>query len=333
MAITDQPRVNNPELLALQFPDTPPPFVVPKQAYEVDEGLLDALEASLVTELSDHIEHDGPSIVTVVVPWDSPYANFGRMTETQNYTGYDNHAAMEQYEARSIWLFTVDVAEGGIDHVKRLVPAIDAETRAETARTGIEVIDDRLIAAERLIGEDLAEAADLGQIQTFHGIDDIERIWNVTSNHTTNRVNDANTPDSALASAMNTLRSYKATYQLGKEGNVDALLAYLNAAAIKSLGKMGVEHELLLGREFHLPEPDKPGEYDKHYVAVTIPYTPENQACFTDVFPYEPTGDPRQDHRLGTRAFISAFIANEEVRVYDLGPSTSQDIPTVTRRM
>lgn len=297
-------------------------FAVTQEAYTVDDSLMDSLERSLVDQLRCEVGSDGPSVVTVVVPPESPYANFGRMSETIAYEGYNNHTAMETYEGRSIWLFTVDInpfSKGGIDHVKRLVPALPEEDRVEGGLTGIEVIDDRLTS------ENPHEVLDLQSLQDYHGITDIGRIWNVTSNHATGRVH----PASSLESAMNTLRSYKATYLLGKEAGIDTLFAYLNVAAIKSLGRTGVKHELLLGREFHLPEPGKPGEYDSHYTAVSIPYTEENQACFTQEFTFEPTGDSREDHRLETRAFISAFIANEAVQVFEV----AEDQTTLTRRI
>jgi hypothetical protein len=326
MAITDQPRVDNPEVLTPQFPDTVAPFVVPREAYIVDEELLDSLEASLVDELRENIDPEGPTIVTVIVPWDHPAANFGRMTETKAYTGYDNHAAMAQYEERSIWLYTVDtnpLGASGIDHVKRLVPAMTEEERAETGLTGIEVIDDRLTAT------DPNEVLDLSSLQEFHGIEDIGKVWNVTSNHVTGRVNE----EGDMFSQLNTLISYKATYMLGKEAGVTDLFAYLNQGAIRSLGRTGVSHELLLGREFHLPEPGKPGHYDLDYVAVDIPYSPENEACFTDVYVHVPTSDRQLDKRGATRETISQIISGQEVPVYQLGPSTRDDTPVVTRRM
>lgn len=328
MAIAEQPTTVNPEVLIpttlAEAENLVAPFNVPREAYVVDEALMDAYESSLVTELEAIVEPEGSSVVTVIVPWDSPYANFGRMSETLAYTGYDNHAAMQAYEARSIWLFTVELTPGasGIDHVKRLVPAMTEEDRAATGLTGIEVIDDRLTAT------DPAEVADLASLMDYHGITDLNTVWNVTSNHSTGRVH----PEKSMEGGMNTMRSYKATYMLGKRAGVEHLFAYLNNAAIKSLGRTGVQPELMLGGDFHLPEPNGEG-YDENYRAVDIPYTPENQACFTEVFSFEPTGDDKQDARLAFRAGVSDFLANEVVRVYQVGESTKDDIPTITRSL
>jgi len=330
MAILDQPA-QSPEILnttdaaAVIQPGISYEFQTPQEAYTVDAELMDSLEASLVTELRDNVDLDGPEVVAVVVPPESPYANFGRMSETIAYDGYNNHAAMMPYEGRSIWLYTVDLSEGasGISHVKRLVPALPAAEREATGLTGIEVIDDRLKAT------DPEEVADLGSIMSFHNITDLSTVWNVTSNHSTGRVH----PDvKGLESGMDTLRSYKATYQLGKEAGIKHLFAYLNGKAIKSLGRTGVEPVIMLDREFHLPEPDGSG-YDLHYTAVDIPYTPENEARFTTAITFEPTGDETLDRRLSWRAEISKFLANVAVPVYAVGPPSREDIPYIVRTL
>lgn len=288
------------------------PGQISPEEYVVDNELLDQLEASLVGELTSQVPPEFDT-VAVVVPWDSPYARFGRMTETLAYTGYDNHAAMLGYEDRTIWLYTLDMTNGVVEHVKRLVQPVDEVERQETGRTGIEVVDDRLFAT------DPAEKADLKSITDFHDIDDIESSWNVTSNHSTGRGQKTD----SLESAMFTLVSYKATYLLAVNNGVERLFAYLNPKAIKSLGRMGVEHRKLLDGEFHLPVPGKPGEYDHGYNAVVIPHSDTNRDVFTKVYTYEPVEGEKPDVRQQMRAAVSAFIANKEVPIFQV----SEDAP------
>lgn len=298
------------------------PSPISPDEYVVNDELLDQLETSLVEQLASQVPSDFDT-VAVVVPWDSPYARFGRMTETVAYEGYDNHAAMRAYENRSIWLYTVDMTNGVVEHVKRLVQPVDETDRQETGRTGIEVVDDRLFAT------DPAEKADLDDITDFHDIDSIESSWNVTSNHSTGRGQKTD----SLESAMFTLVSYKATYLLAVNNGVERLFAYLNPKAIKSLGRMGVEHRKLLDREFHLPEPVKPGEYDHGYNAVVIPHSDTNRDVFTKVYTYEPTEGEKPDTRLQLRAAVSAFIANKEVPIFQVSEDTPEAESVIARML
>lgn len=263
--------------------------------YDLSAEEMDLREAELVAELKRDVELDpAQDIVTVVIPWDSRFSDFARTSETLAYPGYDNHAAMLEYEQSSFFIFTVDTHMERIAHVKRIVMPQDEAMREQTGHTGVEIIDDRLkaeVADEHMALED---------ILAYHGIKDIETAWNVTSNHDTGR---------GLTGGMEefiqkpyTLVSYKGLFQLGRESGVENLFAYLNPGAVRSLGRLGLTHDLVGGRPFHLPEPGEPGHYDEDFTAVVIPYTQENMALFTTVNP---------------EILATALIGNRDVAIYE----------------
>jgi hypothetical protein len=66
------------------------------------------------------------------------------------------------------------------------------------------------------------------------------------------------------------------------------MFAYMNRGAIRSLGRLGVEFELLAGKDFHLPMPGDPGRYDLDYGAVCIPKDRHNMDAFTTENPERP---------------------------------------------
>ena len=292
---------------------------VPAESYVYDEERFDKLEADLTNHIRE-ADLASERVVTVIVPWDSPYAGIGHMSETNAYKGYDNHAAMQPYEKRSFWIYTVDTETGVVEHVKRIVKPMSKKERTRTGLTGIEIVDDRLTSANP------NERASLDDIIKAHGIRSLDNVMNVTSNHVTGRGVDV----TSLESGMNTLRSYKTTFFMAKhdtDGKAEGLFAYLNTPAIRSLGRLGVEHQTLLNGEYHLPDPTNPGQYDEHYTAVYFPDTPANTDAFYKQFIYEPAEGETPDRKLAMRAMLSGFIANESVPVlkltHDKGGSVS----------
>jgi hypothetical protein len=272
--------------------------IISPEAYHLTEQELDELETELFDTLGDAVDID-QDIVSVVVPWDSHLANFGRTYETLRFPGYDNYTAMRDYESNSLFVYTLDGETGKIAHVKRLVKAKSPDEQQETGLTGIEVIDDRLRAT---IDE---EMLDLDTIKETHGVDDISKCWNVTSNLRTKR------SDASFFDRPYVLVSYKATFALGKEAGVERLFAYLNPKAIKSLGDLSLSYDLVGDREFHIPEPDSEGEYDKEYTAVCLPYTEENMNIFTV---------------LDEEIPVTTLIANREVPIYSVGNGSVERI-------
>lgn len=238
------------------------------ESYNLSAEQMDKLEADLFSEIQS--QADGSPIAVAVVPHDSKYADFGRTSEAQVYTGYDNHAAMAPYEDQSFFLYTYDTATGTIAHVKRIVRAKTPEELGDSELTGLEIIDDRLKAT----GE---EHAELEEITGFHGIDDVSRVWNVAANHIMRR-------QGKKTGLPYTEASYLALFRLTREKNINAILAYVNDDARRSLfEKADLEYSLLGGRSYHLPDDPANHEtttYDDHYVAVCIPETDHNKGVF-----------------------------------------------------
>lgn len=291
-----------PEFVTDQHYNTIADSFVPKSEYLLSPEEMDEIESELFSELEPHLGSD--DMVTVVVPWDSKYAKFGRTSETWAYGDFDNHAEMVQYEQNSFFIYTYDTEHGRIAHVKRILHAKTPEERDATGLTGVEVIDDRIVAQVD------KEKAELDELMAYHDIPDIEQCWNVTSNHRTNRVN-ANFLERPFV-----LASYKTVFELGRRSGVTRLFAYLNEKAINSLAgeNMQIEYQLLGGEEYHLPLPNKPGMYDEDFVATCLPYTPANMSKFTEV----------DETAIGT-----VLIADRDVPIYSV--AESEGVTEITR--
>lgn len=263
--------------------------------YHLSAEALERLESSMLNQFKEtHPEESG--VVVLAVPQNSEYANIARTFETKKFHGYDSATAMLPYEEKSLFVYTVNLDKPAtstgshIGHIKRLVFARDANPlMAETLGTGLEVVDDRLVATTE---EEGCELADIAQV---HGINDFSKCINVTSNMETEEV---------IASLENpyTLISYKAVFEIGKELGATHLFAYINPEAHRSLSKrLGVRADLLANGNFHLPDPNRPGEYFDDYLAYSLPYDTWNMAAFTELHP---------DYRM------RKLIANREVKVF-----------------
>jgi hypothetical protein len=244
----------------------------PRYRYDLSDAELLAVEGDVYRALWA-AGVDTP-VAAVLVPSSHPAANFGRTYEQRVFDEagekYDFSLGMGPYERESCFLYTVDVEKHVIAHAKRLVMPRTQEQIDDTGLTGLEMVDDRLTAT---IPE---EAAALEELLEASGIGDIQRSFNVATNQTTNRA--------ALSlQRPYALLSYKAVFQLARDRGVEQLLAYLNQKAIRSLGKLGIESELLGGRSYHLPLPAEPGTYNDSYQAFYIPASPNNISAFTDV--------------------------------------------------
>lgn len=254
------------------------PFVS-QESYNLSPEQMDELEADLFSEIQSQVE--GSPIAVAVVPQDSKYADFGRTSEAQVYTGYDNHAAMAPYENQSFFLYTYDTETGSIAHVKRIVRAKTPEELGGSPLTGLEIIDDRLKANND-------EHAELDEIKEFHGIDDMSRVWNVAANHIMRR-------QGKKTGLPYTEASYLALFKLTRDHDVNAILAYVNDDARRSLfEKADLEYKLLGGKSYHLPDDPANHEtttYDTHYVAVCIPETEHNLGVFDAIPLFVPETD------------------------------------------
>src|SRR5665213_371510 len=238
------------------------------ESYAATPEEMDAMEASVVGILRNSLSQDYEGVAALIVESEDPLANFGRTSEPiaflrERGEEYDFYKGMRPYEEKSSFLYTVDLAQGRIAHIKRLVFPNDPSERQITGLTGIDVIDDRVSST------DPDEHVGLEDIMRFFKMseDDLQRSFCVSTNVTTSRVEaEANTPPHIFL-------SYKATFLLFKAKNYDRIFAYLNVAAAHSLGGLGLESQLLQDKEFHLPIPQDDGSvaYDNDYVAVCLP--------------------------------------------------------------
>jgi hypothetical protein len=184
---------------------------------------------------------------------------------------------MKSYEDRSEFLYTLDLDTGKVAHVKRIVSALDPAETERTGLTGIEVIDDHIATNSP------QEHASLEDIKRHHGVSDFSKYLNITTNQNTKRA------ERDFLNKPYVLISYKAVFQLIIQRGVQDLFAYMNKKAVDSLeGGLGVTHDLVAGKELHLPMPDDPTQFDADYIAVCIPNTEKNRAAFTEVNPDYP---------------------------------------------
>ena len=240
------------------------------RAYALDDLRLGAIERYLV----DALKEGDPTRVMAcaIVDGASSLAAFGRTMERLQFPKYDMAAAMAPYERYSAFLYTVDIDLGRIVHVKRMVRAHTAEEFERTGLTGIEVIDDRVVA---LPGSEHSSAE---AILSYHQVADVRLCLNLATNFTTNV---------ALPTRQRpySLLSYKAVLEYGLAAGGRHLFAYVNRGAIKSLSRLGVPSDLVEGREFHLP---MGGGYDVEYLAVHFEATEETARVFNEVDPTHP---------------------------------------------
>lgn len=263
---------------------------VMREAYRLGPEALDKIESE-IAEFAEAQAGVSSGVVGVVVKSADRHANFGRTYEQLTFEASENYDfahGMEPYEDRSLFLYTVDLDAHAIAHTKRIVAALSPEDCARTGLTGLEMIDDRLLATED------TEKATLDEIVASGVITNLQRCLNIATNETTKRV-----PPSL--GRPHVLFSYKAVFEITQAHGVDCVLAYLNPLAERSLGRLGLQYELLGGKEYHLPKLD--GGYDMRYKAVCIPGTPENIEAFQTVDPSRP---------------LASLVARESVPVFYL---------------
>jgi hypothetical protein len=247
-----------------------------RDAYQLSGAELTATEIRLVDLLEQCPGRSG--LATVLLPTDNPLSDFVRTYEASVFGAedYDFFAGMKPYERDSLFLVTVDLESRVIAHVKRIVRARREHVGTQGASlTGIEVVDDRLMATDE------KERIGMREIMEFHRILDIHRCFNLTSNIQTGRCQPSWEKPYSLI-------SYKAVFKVTRVLGIDFIFAYMNRLAIRSLGRVGVEFEKLAGMDFHLPMPGEPGRYDVNYQAVCIPGTRHNLEVFTHEDPERP---------------------------------------------
>jgi hypothetical protein len=257
------------------------------ESYHLSKEQLDLLERGIVTEaLGQH--GDDSDVVALAVKGNDELANFGRTTETKTFTGYDFHHAMQSYEPFTTFVYTVDLGLSRVAHIKRAVGPKPKCERDTTGLTGIEVVDDRLTT------ELAREWVDLQTALDHHGIGAADNCLNLTTNMANKEVEPSRDKPYSLM-------SYKAMFELGMAKGTTAFFAYLNRLAIKSLGRLDLQCDLLGGEEFHLPDPGSKTDYDQDYLAVVIPYNNHNINVFTVANPDKP---------------FTKLIANHHVPLY-----------------
>lgn len=248
-------------------------FFIPR--YDLSAEELNQSEQQVIESLGG-IVTEGAGVVAVIVGHDHPTSNFGRTYEQMTFEkkeGYDFAKAMRPHETRSTFLYTVDTDAGAIAHVKRIVTPYSEEVVESTGLTGLEMIDDRLTATEA------EEAATLGEILEKSNISDLQACMNIATNESTGRA-------PLTREKPHGLFSYKSVFGIGRDRGAEAVLAYMNKAALRSLGRLGVEYGLLGNKEYHLPKLD--GGYDDNYTALHIPGSDHNIAAFEEGDPSKP---------------------------------------------
>lgn len=247
------------------------PFV---PRYDLVASDVDLLEKMVTTYTG--INAPEAEIVGLVVPTDAEIANFGRTGEQGTFRelgeDYDFKEGMAPHEPNSTFLYTIDqrdcVPEPRIIHVKRMVSPNTGGLDTD-GFTGIEMIDDRLVAT------DVRESMDLDELLAASGLtmDGLKQVINVATNYRTRRGEREHN-----LKEIGTLLSYHFLVEHGDGSGAKAILAYLNRAAAMSLGFVGAEKRLLGGKEFHLPKTN--GGYDTDYTAQVIPGSAHNLDIF-----------------------------------------------------
>jgi hypothetical protein len=231
---------------------------------------IDAIERVIVAAL--RAGDPDRVLACAVVDAGSPLAAFGRAIEAARFPEYDMAKVMEPWEPSSLFLYTVDVEQARIGHIKRLVRGRDADEFAATGRTGIEVLDDRVDAT------DPDEQASLDLLLGEFGITDPALVWNIATSCATERV-------APTRHRPYSLLTYKGLLLLTRPIGVDHFYAYINKKTVRSMGRLGIPSTLLGGREYHLPVP---GGYDHDYVAVHIVTDEPTVRAFTVTDPARP---------------------------------------------
>lgn len=270
-----------------------------------DQVRFEAIESVVVDTLRSCVE-PGVGVATAVIDGGSPLAAFGRMVEAATFPDFDMPKAMSPFEGRSLFLYTADLDRGRIAHIKRVVRGFTPEERGEAAVTGIEVIDDRLDALNP------TERASLDEIVVYYDLGDASECWNVATSCATNRV--APTRDRPYS-----LFTYKALFFLCRPVRIDHHFAYINLKSMRSMNRIRVPFDLVLGREFHLPVP---GGYDPGYVAIHMYADDHGYRFFTEV------SDDRPLTRsvAGTEIPIVVFRADHEVAIDLTGADEAPEV-------
>jgi hypothetical protein len=266
---------------------------------------FDAIESVVVDTLRACVD-PGTGVATAVIDGRSPLAAFGRMVEVETFPHFDMAKAMSPFEARSLFLFTADLDAGRIGHIKRVVRGFTPDERGSSGHTGIEVIDDRIDAL------DPAERASLNEIAVYYDLGDTSQCWNVATSCATNRI-------ASSRSRPYSLFTYKALFFLCRPVHVDHHFAYINLKSVRSMNRLRVPFDLVLGREFHLPVPSG---YDPGYMGIHMFADDRGYRFFTEV---------REDRPLtravaGTELPIVVFETDREVAIDLTGADDAPEV-------
>ena len=270
-------------------------LVIADSPVVADDRRLDAIE-SVVVDAIRTSDQAGP-VACAVIDTASPLAYFGRAIEASRFPEYDMAAAMAPFEASSHFLYTVDVEQGLIGHVMRVVRGCSADEMAMTGRTRIEVLDDRLVAS------DPVEVTSLDEMFGHHGFTDPARAWNISTSCATERV-------APTRHRPYSLLTYKGLLLLIQPIQIDHFFAYVNKKTIRSLDRLGIPSNLVAGREFHMPAGDG---YDPDYLAIHMQPDEATVRSFTVYNPERPLSRAVAEIPLPVVVFV-----HEGDQVFDL---------------
>jgi hypothetical protein len=277
-----------------------------------DELRLDAIERVITAAL--RVGEPGRVLACAAVDASSPLAAFGRAIEAARFPEYDMGKVMEPWEDASLFLYTVDVEQARIGHVKRMVRGRTPDEVVRTGRTGLEVFDDRLDAT------DPDEQATLPELLDEFGITDTSKVWNIATSCATERIH-------PTRSRPYSLLTYKGLFRLTRPLGVNHFYAYINKKTVRALGRLGIPYSLVGGREFHLPVP---GGYDLDYVAIHMITDDPTSRAFNVVDPARPLSRAVAEADLAV-----VVLLDDDRQVLDLTNAASSpavDVVTVDAR-
>ncbi len=207
-----------------------------------------------------------------VVHGRSRWAELGRELEVRAFPEIDMRSVMAPYDELSIFLYVTDLEARRVGYVQRVVRARSRVDIERTGETGLEVVDDRLRATDQ------AERATAEEVFGYYGITEPWRCWNIATSLNTGRVAPSRSRPYALL-------GYKGLFTYTRSVGIEQFFAYVNRQTLRSVARLGIPHDLVLGRELHL---QVGGESLDDYVAVHFTTDERTVRAFTVADPARP---------------------------------------------
>jgi len=237
--------------------------------YNLEDSEIKNLEATLVDRVKDQVKNED----LLYSVWLSPnivFSNVIRTYEARVFPEITNFVS-DEVEANSDFLALVDLRNSErVVHAFRVSGLRTLETKADANASSGFILVDEIIESGQISKDEFV------LFYSSRGVE-LDRCIAVETNF---RIGERAPDYNGLTIAeVGYVALFKQIQKMGLETDKSAVFANLNIAAVKSLGKVGLEFKHLMENE-DIRTPSSEEEFDEHYSPVCIPSSERNLEIF-----------------------------------------------------